>query len=119
MSAIRNENLTRCCDRVNCTNALVAGACHWFNPLVWFIISRLRAAMEAAADRLALSGLSQGEAASYGELLLRMAESGCAVRKSPTLGLLPFASVNTSSNEWSYLLGLGNLVVLVATLVGG
>lgn len=72
--------------------ASVAGACHWFNPLVWFTISRLRAAMEAAADRLALAGLSQGEAASYGNLLLRIAESGVAVRKSPTLGLLPFAS---------------------------
>ena len=72
--------------------ASVAGACHWFNPLVWFTISRLRAAMEAAADRLALSGLSHGEAASYGNLLLRIAEGGVAVRKSPTLGLLPFAS---------------------------
>ena len=72
--------------------ASVAGAFHWFNPIVRVIISRLRAAMEAAADRLALQSLSQNEIAAYGELLLRFAQDGIAAKKSPTLGLISFAS---------------------------
>ena len=72
--------------------ALIAGAFHWFNPIVWVVISRLRAAMEAAADRLALQSLSQNEVSAYGELLLRFAQDSVAAKKSPTLGLISFAS---------------------------
>ncbi len=72
--------------------ASIAGAFHWFNPIVWVIISRLRAAMEAAADRLALQSLSQNEVSAYGELLLRFAQDSFAAKKSPTLGLISFAS---------------------------
>lgn len=72
--------------------ASIAGAFHWFNPIVWVIISRLRAAMEAAADRLALQSLSQNEVSAYGELLLRFAQDNIAAKKSPTLGLISFAS---------------------------
>ena len=72
--------------------ASIAGAFHWFNPIVWVIISRLRAAIEAAADRLALKSLSQDEISAYGELLLRLAQDGIAAKKSPTLGLISFAS---------------------------
>ena len=72
--------------------ASIAGAFHWFNPIVWVIISRLRAAMEAAADRLALQSLSQNEVSAYGELLLRFAQDSIAAKKSPTLGLISFAS---------------------------
>jgi beta-lactamase regulating signal transducer with metallopeptidase domain len=72
--------------------ASLATACHWFNPLVWLTVSRLRSAIEAAADRLAIANLSNSEAASYGHLLLRLAEHENASRSSPTLGLLTFAS---------------------------
>ncbi len=72
--------------------ASVAGAFHWFNPMVWVIISRLRAAMEAAADRLALQSLSHSEVSAYGELLLRFAQVSVTAKKSPTLGLISFAS---------------------------
>lgn len=72
--------------------ASIAGAFHWFNPIVWVIVSRLRAAMEAAADRLALQSLSQNEVSAYGELLLRFAKDSIAAKKSPTLGLISFAS---------------------------
>lgn len=65
--------------------ASVAGAFHWFNPIVWTIISRLRAAMEAAADRLALQSLSQNEVSAYGELLLRFAQDSIAAKKSQRL----------------------------------
>jgi beta-lactamase regulating signal transducer with metallopeptidase domain len=72
--------------------ASIAGAFHWFNPIVWVIVSRLRAAMEAAADRLALQSLTQSEVSAYGELLLRFAQHGITAKKSPTLGLISFAS---------------------------
>ncbi len=72
--------------------ASIAGAFHWFNPIVWVIVGRLRAAMEAAADRLALQSLSQNEVSAYGELLLRFAQESIATKKSPTLGLISFAS---------------------------
>jgi beta-lactamase regulating signal transducer with metallopeptidase domain len=72
--------------------ASIASAFHWFNPIVWVIESRLRAAMEAAADRLALQSLSQNEVPAYGKLLLRFAQESIAAKKSPTLGLISFAS---------------------------
>ncbi len=72
--------------------ASIAGACHWFNPLVWLIVRRLRSAVEAAADRLALRSLSQRDAAAYGTLLLRLAESSRIAETSPALGLISFAS---------------------------
>ena len=72
--------------------ASIAGACHWFNPLAWVAVGRLRSAMEAAADRIALQNPSLDEAAAYGKLLLRIAESGSPTNKSPTLGLISFAS---------------------------
>ncbi len=65
---------------------------HWFNPIVWLLVHRLRTAMEAAADQLALQTLSQSEASAYGSFLLRLAESSVAAKKSPTLGLISFAS---------------------------
>ncbi len=70
----------------------IAGAFHWFNPIVWILVSRLRAAMEAAADRLALQNIAQNEVSAYGDLLLRLAQDSVAAKKVPTLGLLSFSS---------------------------
>ena len=72
--------------------ASIANALHWFNPIVWIITSRLRAAIEIAADRLALQGLSRSDACAYGMLLLRFAQENTSSRRSPTLGLISFAS---------------------------
>lgn len=72
--------------------ASFAGAFHWFNPIVWIIVRRLLAAMEAAADRLAVQSLSQSDVSAYGDLLLRFAQDSFAAKKSPTLGLISFAS---------------------------
>lgn len=72
--------------------ASIANALHWFNPIVWIISSRLRAAMEIAADRLALERLSKSDACAYGNLLLRFAQENTSSRRSPTLGLISFAS---------------------------
>ena len=72
--------------------ASIAGAFHWFNPIVWLIIRRLRAAIESAADQLALQSLTHSDATGYGNLLLRFAEDTVSAKKSPTLGLISFAS---------------------------
>lgn len=74
--------------------ASIAGAFHWFNPMVWSIVSRLLAAMEAAADRLAVQSLTQSEVCAYGNLLLRFAQDSVTAKKTPTLGLISFASGN-------------------------
>lgn len=70
----------------------VVTACHWFNPFAWLTAYRLRAAMEVAADRLALTNLTASDAHAYGLLLLRLAEGDRTSKRTPTLGLLPFAS---------------------------
>lgn len=70
----------------------IAAAIHWFNPIVWMIARRLRTTMEAAADQLALQNLSHPEVSAYGELLLQFAQNDIAAKKSPTLGLISFAS---------------------------
>lgn len=70
----------------------IVTACHWFNPFAWLTAYRLRAAMEAAADRLALTNVTAADANAYGLLLLRLAEGDRTSKRTPTLGLLPFAS---------------------------
>lgn len=72
--------------------ASVAGAVHWFNPLVRLIVRQLRQSMETAADRLALQNTTNCESAAYGDLLLRFAENSIAKKHLPTLGLITFAS---------------------------
>lgn len=72
--------------------ASIAGALHWFNPVVWLIVKRLRTAMEAAADRLALQNVSPGDTVAYGELLLGFAEVREKRKNWPTLGLISIAS---------------------------
>ncbi len=72
--------------------ASLASAGHWFNPCVWLSVRRLRLAVETAADRLAIAGLSGSEAVAYGHLLVRLAEGAPSSRNAPALGLLPFAS---------------------------
>ncbi len=72
--------------------ASIACAFHWFNPIVWMIANRLRAAVEASADRLALKGSSPNEVTQYGELLLRLAQESTAAKSLPTLGMISFAS---------------------------
>ena len=104
------------------TMASIAGAFHWFNPIAWVVVSRLRAAMEAAADRLALQGCSQSEASAYGKLLLRFAEVNVEAKRSPTLGLISFASGKRLKQRVALLMrdeGSSQMVarILVAGLV--
>ncbi len=54
--------------------ALVLQTVHWFNPLVWLAIYRLRADRELACDALALSCARTGEHESYGLTIIKLLE---------------------------------------------
>lgn len=70
-------------------------ALHWFNPLVWFVVSRFQADRELRCDAGALAILSPAERLDYGHTLLRIQETFFAppaiaglapcVRNHPTL----------------------------------
>lgn len=47
---------------------------HWFNPLVWFAFSRMRADRELACDELALSFAKAGESKFYGRAIIKLLE---------------------------------------------
>ncbi len=45
---------------------------HWFNPLVWFAVSRIKEERELACDELALSFLEEEERLGYGRTILKL-----------------------------------------------
>ena len=45
---------------------------HWFNPLLWFAFTRMRADREVACDALALSRAGAGASQPYGETIIRL-----------------------------------------------
>jgi beta-lactamase regulating signal transducer with metallopeptidase domain len=49
-------------------------ALHWFNPFVWFAVSRIEEERELACDELALSCLEQDERFGYGRTILKLVE---------------------------------------------
>lgn len=57
--------------------ASAAQVLHWFNPVVWFTLRRLRAERELAADHLALVTLGEDATQSYGQTILKLM-AGCA-----------------------------------------
>lgn len=75
--------------------ATAVQALHWFNPLVWFVVSRFQADRELRCDAGALALLSPTERLDYGRTLLRIQETFFAppaiaglapcVRNHPTL----------------------------------
>ena len=54
---------------------IVVQALHWFNPLVWFALRRVRAEREALCDAIVLSRLRPEEKHAYGAALIKAAES--------------------------------------------
>lgn len=75
--------------------ALAVQAVHWFNPLVWLVVSRFQADRELRCDAGALTLLAPTERLEYGHTLLRIQETFFAppaiaglapcVRNHPTL----------------------------------
>lgn len=49
-------------------------ALHWFNPLVWYALGRMRADRELACDDYALRFTKPGESRRYGETVVRLLE---------------------------------------------
>ncbi|UCG57352.1 MAG: hypothetical protein JSU70_21095 [Phycisphaerales bacterium] len=47
---------------------------HWFNPLVWFALFRMRTDRELACDQLALSKMDAEESDGYGRTIVRLLE---------------------------------------------
>jgi beta-lactamase regulating signal transducer with metallopeptidase domain len=60
-------------------------AVHWFNPVVWLALARVRAAREEAADALALEALGQEEARDYGLTVLHLVEACSGPSRLPGL----------------------------------
>lgn len=105
--------------------AIAVQALHWFNPLVWFVVSRFQADRELRCDAGALAILSPAERLDYGHTLLRIQESFFAppaiaglapcVRHHPTLRqrILMIAQP-TTRQPWIHAL----LVLTLSVLVG-
>ncbi len=72
--------------------ATFAKSVHWFNPLSWIAMSKLRHGMERAADEWATLHLDETQIREYGELLLRFAAGRPIARRGPTVGLLAMAA---------------------------
>jgi len=60
----------------------LAGIVHWFNPLVWWAIRRMRQDREFACDQLVLARAGQAATHSYGATLLKLASYPAAALPS-------------------------------------
>ena len=65
---------------------LLAALVWWWNPLFWFVRSRVRASAELACDAIALSTCSESRR-SYAELLLRLSSGSGMETLAPVLGI--------------------------------
>ncbi|HZL43235.1 MAG TPA: M56 family metallopeptidase [Verrucomicrobiae bacterium] len=58
---------------------------HWFNPLVWLALHRLRGDRELACDRLVLSRAGSGANESYGLTIIKLLEGFGRTRWAPSV----------------------------------
>lgn len=104
--------------------ATAVQALHWFNPLVWFVVSRFQADRELRCDAGALEILAPSERLDYGHTLLRIQETFFAppaiaglapcVRNHPTLRQRILMIANpTTRQPWLQSLLVVTLSVLV------
>lgn len=63
-------------------------ALHWFNPMAWLVVSRIRNYMEQAADEIAMRNSAASENTDYGRLLLHYASNEPKTRHLAAIGLL-------------------------------
>lgn len=54
--------------------AALVCAVHWFNPMMWLALGRMRADRELACDELAMTCMEPGESAVYGRTLISLLE---------------------------------------------
>jgi bla regulator protein blaR1 len=67
---------------------ILARSLHWFNPLVWLALKRLRTDQELVCDAQVLARLAAGERRLYGHTLLKLLTQYSAARLCPSL--VPF-----------------------------
>jgi bla regulator protein BlaR1 len=60
-------------------------ALHWFNPVVWFAVSRIEEERELACDELTLSCLRQNERFGYGRTILKLLDRFRSAESVPAL----------------------------------
>jgi beta-lactamase regulating signal transducer with metallopeptidase domain len=60
-------------------------AVHWFNPVVWFAVSRIEEERELACDELTLSCLQQNERFGYGRTILKLLDRFRSAESVPAL----------------------------------
>ena len=105
--------------------AIALQALHWFNPLVWFVVSRFQSDRELRCDAEALALLSPAERLDYGHTLLRIQETFFApptiaglapcVRNHPTLRQrISMITHPTTRQPWLHTLLVLTLSVLVS-----
>ncbi len=105
--------------------ATAVQALHWFNPLVWLVVSRFQADRELRCDAGALAILAPAERLDYGRTLLSIQESFFAppaiaglapcVRRQPALRQrLHMIATQPSRHPWLHAL----LVLTLSVLVG-
>lgn len=105
--------------------AIAVQALHWFNPLVWFVVSRFQSDRELRCDAGSLALLSPTERLDYGHTLLRIQETFSAppamaglapcVRNHPTLRQRILMITNpTTRQPWLHALLILTLSVLVS-----
>jgi len=69
--------------------SLAVAITHWWNPLAWWVIARIRIERELATDAAVLEVLRQDQQKEYGETLLTLAQSEDAStsRMQPSIGI--------------------------------
>lgn len=60
-------------------------ALHWFNPLVWLAMRRLRADRELVCDSMVMARLSPGERRAYGNTLIKLLDDFSGAGFCPSL----------------------------------
>ena len=79
----------------------VAQAVHWFNPVVWIALQRMRSDAEIACDAMTLRMSGQGERRSYGLLIVRLLESFSGQRRRLTSGTAMAGSIRFIAHRLS------------------
>lgn len=113
----------------------VAQLLHWFNPLVWFALERMRHDRELAADALVLAVTGESEARAYGRTILQVLENWVKPGICPaTVGILEDPGQladrmraiagyrGTGRSQWwagLVLLGVSMVALTDRTTVGG
>lgn len=78
----------RRCDIALGWAATAALVLHWFNPLVWLAVRRMKEDREVACDALALSALGDAERPAYGRALVTLLEDASQPRIVPGLAAI-------------------------------